>query len=187
MRNKSLIINSALIIILLLSLAIIGCNKNEQADLPEDAAKSDTGQIVQPEEAVQPIDQKENALKKELKGLLAEVDKKQQELLDKDQELFNREAAIFEKETTLFEKENSLTNYRTISYIILIISIILFVAGLVMILIAKKKTPSKEARKAEREEKKIEKKAKREEKKSVKKPVKEEKEISSADESKSKE
>ena len=85
MRTKSLIINTTLIFLFVVAFVITGCKKNEEAGLPEDATIADTTQTVQAEEeAVKPIDQKEIALKKELKALLAEVDKKQHELLDKE-------------------------------------------------------------------------------------------------------
>lgn len=175
MRTKTLILNSILILLISAAFIFTGCKKEQQTETEQlqevtEAETSLTEKLEQDvKDVIKPIETKEAELKKGVDALLAEVNKRKQELRTKEEELKAKATELEEKALQLTEQENSIKAFRTGSWLLFILGAILFLVGLVFILVARKKTaPQREEKKGEKEQQKLTKAAEKEEKKTEK-------------------
>jgi large-conductance mechanosensitive channel len=171
MRTKLFVLN--FVLILLISLAVIfnGCKKDQQGEMeqPTEAAETEpslTEQLEQDvKDVIKPFEEKGTELKQEMDDLLAKIKKYEQTLVTKQAELSQQADSIKVKKDELQKWEGSLKSYRTASWIVFLIGLVLFIIGLVLFLLARKKAATD---KAEKEQIKLTKAAEKEEKKTEK-------------------
>jgi len=171
MRTKLFVLSFILILFISLVVIFNGCKKEQEGEMgqPTEAVETEPSLTEQLEQDVQdvikPYEEKGTELKQEMDELLAKIKSYEQTLIAKQAELSQQADSIRVKKEELQSWEGSLKSYRTASWIILLIGLVLFIIGLVLFLRARKKTaPAR----AEKEQKKLTKAAEKEEKKTEK-------------------
>ncbi|MCU0644858.1 MAG: hypothetical protein MUC94_11420 [bacterium] len=154
MRTKLFVLS--FILILLISLAVIfnGCKKEQEGEMeqPTEQAKTEMSLTEKLEhdfqDVIKPLDQRGSELKKEMDDLLFKIKNYEQTLVEKQKELSQQADSLNAKAQQLASKESSLKSYRTASWLILLIGLLLFIVGLVMV--TRRKTALDSAEKNQR-------------------------------------
>jgi uncharacterized membrane protein len=171
MRAKLVVLNLIPIFLISIAFIFISCKKEQEVkpQQSQEMTEAETPSVEKLEKDVQevmkPADEKGTELKKEMDDLLSTIKDYEQTLIAKQQQLNQQADSIKVKKEELAKMQGSLKSYRTASWIIFLVGLVLFVIGLIFLLVARSKTAPQ---RAEKQQKKLTKSAEKEEKKTEK-------------------
>ena len=118
-----------LVLLLIIPISLFSCKNNQPAPVTKAASAPDTSRTKVQEIMLE----NESKIEANISALMQLIKEKEAELQKAEQELKEKSALLKEKEEQLAKVEHELNVFRTVTYLILVVGLVLFIIGLVLI------------------------------------------------------